>query len=147
MSMDLFLFFFSFKDFVFLNGAHFGPHMSLIQESCYGPQPGRRSFLGGRPLADIQQVRGVDGTCVLVRLWRASEWALVLPGVNLSLQVILTEASPSSLQMEGPVSCAKVPEHVQSPVVHEENDVPAIKVVMPYSPWPQILPPSPSSVE
>ncbi|KAI3361667.1 hypothetical protein L3Q82_002032 [Scortum barcoo] len=78
---------------------------------------GRRSFsaiLSVRPLAGMQQVWGVDGTCVL---------------------------------MEGPATCAKVPEHVQSPAVHEENNVPALKVVMPYSPWPRIPPPSPSSVE
>ncbi len=56
--------------------------------------------------------------------------SLVPPWSELKLQVILTEASPSSLQMEGSVSCAKVPEHVQRPVVQWEKDVSVIKVVI-----------------
>lgn len=41
--------------------------------------------------------------------------------------------TPSLLQMEASVVCAKVSEDIQSPQLHEENDVLAVKVAMPHS--------------
>lgn len=108
----------------------FGPHISLLPESCHGPSP------------TYSRCRGL--MVVSCRDQETVEWVWLLPRVNLSLQVAFRLRCPAHPhRWRGLVSCAKVPEHVH--VVHEESGVPALKVVMPYSPWPLMLPPSTSS--
>lgn len=111
-------------------------------ESCRGPQSGRRRFSGILGWPDpLQTYSRCRGLMVHVSWWDCEEHLNELRtslGWSWACRLFSLRHPPSSLQMEGPVSCAKVPEHIQSPVVHEENDVPATKVVMPHRPWTEV---------